>query len=114
MPFNKCRIIEKIDLLDGGDTHYKRRKQALTEKLTGDNIYKILIYFEKMYRAMNDVERRQLITALISEIQIYEEKQPNGQWLKSIAFKLPIIDEDLHIRLDNNNHVETVALLTKT
>ena len=54
---------------------------------------------------MNDVERRQLITALISEIQIYEEKQPNGQWLKSITFKLPIIDEDLNIGLDNDEQV---------
>ena len=40
---------------------------------------------------MNDVEHRQLIEALISEIQIYEEKQANGQWLKFITFKLPII-----------------------
>ena len=63
---------------------------------------------------MNDVERRQLITSLISEIQIYEEKQPNGQWLKSITFKLPIIDEDLNIGLDNNEHVEAVTLLTRT
>ena len=51
---------------------------------------------------MNDVERRQLIYALISEVQIYEEKQPNGQWLKSITFKLPIIDEDLNISLNND------------
>ena len=56
---------------------------------------------------MNDVERRQLIEALISEIQIYEEKQMNGQWLKSITFKLPIIDRDLNICLDNDEHVET-------
>lgn len=91
----------------------KAKKETIeTEKLTGDNIYKILIYFEKIYKAMNDVERRQLITALISEIQIYEEKQPNGQWLKSIAFKLPIIEEELNISLDNNNQVETVALLS--
>ncbi len=50
---------------------------------------------------------------MISEIQIYEEKQPNGQWLKSITFKLPIIDEDLNIGLDNDEQVETVALLSK-
>lgn len=62
---------------------------------------------------MNDVERRQLITALISEIQVYEEKQPNGQWLKSITFKLPIIDDDLIISLDNDEQVETVALIQK-
>ena len=62
---------------------------------------------------MNGVERRQLIEALISEIQIHEERQPSGQWLKSIAFKLPIIDEDLGIGLDNGEQVETVALLQR-
>ena len=91
----------------------QRNKLLKLKKLTGDNIYKILIYFDKLYKVMNDVERRQLITALISEIQIYEEKQPNGQWLKSITFKLPIIDEDLNISLDNDEQVETVALLSK-
>lgn len=137
----KFKLIEEIDNLDADDKHYKRRKQDLddrlyrmydkiedlesllidakakkqtieAEKLTGDNIYKILIYFDKLYKVMNDVERRQLITALISEIQIYEEKQPNGQWLKSITFKLPIIDEDLNISLDNDEQVEAVALLS--
>ncbi len=61
---------------------------------------------------MNDVERRQLIEALIAEIQIYEERKPNGQWLKSIRFKLPIIENDLSIGLDNGEHVETVCLLS--
>ena len=47
----------------------KEKKQTIgAEKLTGDNIYKVLIYFDKRYNVMNDVERRQLITALISEI----------------------------------------------
>ena len=50
---------------------------------------------------------------MIAEIQIYEEKQPNGQWLKSIPFKFPIIGEDLNIGLDNDEQVETVALLYK-
>ena len=51
--------------------------------------------------------------SLISEIQIYEERQPNGQWLKSIKFKLPIIEEDMELSLDNDSHVETVVLLSK-
>ena len=81
------------------------------EKITGDNIYKVLIYFDKLYFAMNDMERRQLIEALIAEIQIYEERKPNGQWLKSIRFKLPIIEKDFRIGLDNDTHVETCVLL---
>ena len=137
----KSKLIEEIDNLNPDDRHYIRRKADLddrlyrmydkieelesqlmdarakktsieAEKITGDNIYKVLIYFDKLYFAMNDVERRQLIEALIAEIQIYEERKPNGQWLKSIRFKLPIIENDLSIGLDNGEHVETVVMLS--
>ena len=138
----KSKLMEEIDNLDPDDRHYIRRKSDLddrlyrmydkieelesqlidarakktsieAEKITGDNIYKVLICFDKLYFAMNDVERRQLIEALIAEIQIYEERKPNGQWLKSIRFKLPIIENDLSIGLDNGEHVETVCLLSR-
>lgn len=138
----KAKLAEEIDSLDPDDRHYVRRKADLddrlykmydkiedteslliaarakkqaieAEKLTGDNIYKVLIYFEKLYGVMNEAERRQLIEALISEIQIYPERQANGQWLKSIKFKLPIIEEDMSISLDNEEQVETVVLLTE-
>ena len=137
----KSKLIEEIDNLNPDDRHYIRRKSDLddrlyrmydkieelesqlidarakktsieAEKITGDNIYKVLICFDKLYFAMNDVERRQLIEALIAEIQIYEERKPNGQWLKSIRFKLPIIENDLSIGLDNGEHVETVVMLS--
>ena len=62
---------------------------------------------------MDEQERRQLMESLISEIPIFEERKPNGQWLKSIKFKLPIIEEDMEISLDNDTHVETVCLLSK-
>lgn len=138
----KSKLMEEIDNLNPDDRHYIRRKADLddrlyrmydkieelesqlidarakktsieAEKITGDNIYKVLICFDKLYFAMNDVERRQLIEALIAEIQIYEERKPNGQWLKSIRFKLPIIENDLSIGLDNGEHVESVTLLVR-
>lgn len=138
----KSKLIEEIDNLNPDDRHYIRRKADLddrlyrmydkieelesqlmdarakktsieAEKITGDNIYKVLIYFDKLYFAMNDVERRQLIEALIAEIQIYEERKPNGQWLKSIRFKLPIIENDLSIGLEDDKHVEKILLLSK-
>ena len=138
----KSKLMEEIDSLDPDDRHYFKRKADLddrlyrmydkiedeesqmiearakrqaieAEKLTGDNIYKVLMYFDKLYSAMNDVERRRVMEALISEIQIHEDRQPNGQWLKSIRFRLPIIEEDMNLSLDNNEHVETVVLLSK-
>ena len=62
---------------------------------------------------MDDQEKRQLMESLLSEVQIYEERQPNGQWLKSIKFKLPIIAEDMSLSLDNDAHMETVVLMSR-
>ena len=136
----KSKIMEEIDSLDPDDRHYIRRKADLddrlyrmydkieetesrliearakktaieAEKITGDNIYKVLIYFDKLYKVMNDVEKRQLMESLISEIQIFEDRQPNGQWLKSMKFKLPIIEGDMELSLDNDKHVEVVGVL---
>ncbi len=138
----KLKLAEEIDSLDPDDRHYIKRKADLddrlyrmydkienvetqlietrakkqaveAEKLTGDNIYKVLIYFEKLYAMMNEVERRQLMEALIFEIQIYEDRQPNGQWLKSIKFRLPIIEEDMDLSLEDDKHVETVVLMSR-
>ena len=39
--------------------------------------------------------------------------QPNGQWLKSIKFKLLIIEEDMEMSLDDDKYVDTVVLLSK-
>jgi len=71
----------------------------------------VLIYFDKLYAVMEDADKRDLLTALIDEIQVYEEEQSNGQWLKSISFKLPIIENDMDLSLDKDSHVETVVLL---
>ena len=62
---------------------------------------------------MSEAERRKLVEILIDEVQIYPERQPNGQWLKSIRFKLPIIDHDLDLSLDNHNRVEVVCALSR-
>ena len=135
-------LIDEIDTLDPDDKHYIKRKADLddrlykmydkiedtenlliearakkmaieAEKLTADNIYKVLIYFEKLYAVMDEQEKRQIMESLISEIHIYEERQPNGQWLKSIKFKLPIIEEDMEMSLDSDTHVEAIVSLQR-
>ena len=138
----KSKIMEEIDTLDPDDRHYIIRKSDLDERLyrmydkieeaennlmdarakkqaieadkvTGDNIYKVLTCFEKLYNVMNPLERKKLMEHLISEIQIYPERQPNGQWLKSIKFRLPIVENDIDLCLDNESHTECVIALSK-
>jgi len=89
-----------------------KKRSIMADKVTGDNIYKALIYFDDFYDKMDESERREFMTVLLDNIQIYEERQANGQWLKSIEFKLLIIKEDMKLRLDNDLHVETVVVLS--
>lgn len=138
----KSKLMDEIDTLDPDDRHYIMRKSDLDErlykmydkieeaennlmdarakkqaieadKITGDNIYKVLLCFEKLYNVMNPLERKKLMEHLISEIQIYPERQPNGQWLKSIKFRLPIVEKDIDLCLDNESHTECVIALSK-
>ena len=139
---NKDTILTDIDSLDYEDKHYQRRKTdlenrlyktydkidkaeellisaktkkraLLADKITGDNIYKALIFFDKLYAQMNEAEKREFLSQLVDNVQIYEERKENGQWLKSIEFKLPIIEKEFTLGLDNDTQNETVVLLSK-
>ena len=112
------RMYDKIDDKEQSLIEARAKKQSIeSEKVTGDNIYKILIYFDKFYSLMNEEEQRKMMESLIEEIQICEERQPSGQWLKSITFRLPIIEKDMKISvgdsLDSKQHVETVVLMSR-
>lgn len=139
----KDRLAEDIDQLDPDDRHYQRRKSDLEERLykmydkieeteehliearakkqaidadriTRDNILSILMNFEKLYSVMSDIEKRDLMATMIADIQVYPQRQPNGQWLKSIHFKLPLIaEEELQFSLDKKDWLETVMCFSK-
>ena len=60
---------------------------------------------------MNKDEQRKFIELIIEEIQIYEKRQSNSQWIKSIVFKLPLIEESFNAGLDNNLQVDISLFL---
>ena len=99
---NKDAIMSDLDSLDYDDKHYKRRKAdlddrlyrtydkmdemenliaeakakrrtILADKMSGDNIYKALIFFDKLYEKMSETEKRAFYEKLIKEVQVYEE-----------------------------------------
>ena len=63
--------------------------------------------------SINRVEKREFLSQLVDNVQIYEERQENGQWLKSIEFKLPIIEKEFTLSLDNDSQNETVVLMSR-
>ena len=94
----------------------KLRKSSIEmEAITLDNIYKLMLNFGKLYDIISDEEKKNLITYLIKEIQIY----PNGESempLKSIEFNFPIYRDGQEVRRllwERGNTVETVVLLSR-
>ena len=68
----------------------------------------------KTYDKIDEAEKREFLSQLVDNVQIYEERKENGQWLKSIEFKLPIIEKEFTLSLDNDTQNETVVLMGKT
>ena len=107
-------VYDKIDDAEELLVSAKAKKRSLlADKITGDNIYKALVFFDKLYAQMNEAEKREFLSQLVDNVQIYEERKENGQWLKSIEFKLPIIEKEFTLSLDNDTQNETVVLLSK-
>ncbi len=108
------KIYDKIDDAEELLVSAKAKKRSLlADKITGDNIYKALVFFDKLYAQMNEAEKREFLSQLVDNVQIYEERKENGQWLESIEFKLPIIEKEFTLSLDNDTQNETVVLLSK-
>ena len=89
-----------------------RRSSIEMEAITLDNIYKLMLNFGKLYDIISDEEKKNLITYLIKEIQIY----PNGESempLKSIEFNFPIYRDGQEVRRllwEKGNTVETQSV----
>ena len=141
----KIRLERQLDTLDIGDPHYERKISDLQrrydeqyviaaeieeeingvekqircirqEKISGDNIYRLLLAFDEVYHSATEVEEKEFMKAFIERIDLYPEKRKDGCWIKNIVFNFPIpIDggEVKEFPLESESTVESVVLLTK-
>lgn len=141
----KKKLSDMLDRLDINDKHYDRKYQdmhdrmdilydrisdledavadidarisgAYGEKITTDQLYKILLSFDKMYYRMTDLEKKQFMRDFIDEIELYPEKQEDGRILKQLSLGFPVFYEGSEgdtIRLHKENTVECVVLMSK-
>ena len=92
-----------------------RKKSVEAETLTMENIYKILQRFGDLYDLITEEERKQLISHLIQEIQIYPEGESECP-LKSIKFNFPVYKDGKEVRevfLKSEHNVETLVCLER-
>lgn len=86
------------------------------EKISGDNIYRLLLAFDQVYAAASEVERKEFMRAFIERIELFPEKQPDGNWIRKIVFNFPVPVNGAEVKelpLENETMVETVVLMSK-
>ena len=93
-----------------------RRAAMEEEVLTLDNVYKLLLSFDKIYDIMTDKEKKDLISYLIKDIQIYSNEEQAEMPLKSITLNFPIYSDSGEVNKllwENQDGVETLVVLSK-
>lgn len=83
------------------------------DKITGDQIYQMLIAFNDLYPTFCEADQKQFIRAFVERIELYPEKPDHGIWIRSITFNFPIPMNGKDLRempLESKDIVETVVV----
>ena len=116
------KLYEEIGAIeDEIDTISMRIENINKKQLSKDSIYRILKSFDKIYSEFTDAEKKRFINSFVESVEIFEEDQEDGRFLKSIKFRFPVYyngDETQEVDLsdsgwDYQRSLETVVLLTR-
>ena len=76
--------------------------------------YNVSIALHKLYDKFTDAEKKEFLNSFIERVDIYEQEQPDGRFLKHIKFRFPVYFNGKEIEemsWDNETTVETVIAL---
>ena len=110
-------LYEKIDEVQSRlDEINKEISMAEKSSMTKQSIFEMLDGFSKYYDIMIPEDKKALLQAMISYIELYREKRADGHFVKSIHFTFPVTYDGesgaLFVRT-NEQQVETVVLMSK-
>lgn len=93
-----------------------RKESIEKERVTVENIYEMLKTFGAFYDIMTEEERRDLVSYLIKEVQIYPNDEEAKIPLKSIEFNFPVYvnnEEVNKVLWEKDSSFECVVLMSK-
>ena len=106
---------EITDIEDAMEEVETRVYNIRQDKISEDNVYQFLLFFDKLYDKFTDLEKKTFLKSFLSDVFIYEEEQKDGRILKGLRFKFPIYMNGrnvLGVEWDNESTDETVVKLS--
>ena len=106
--------IEEIEtFIEAVETRLYNIKQ---EKISGDNVYQFLLFFDNLYDRFTDMEKKIFMKSFLEEGNIYEAEQEDGRILRSLKFRFPVFfnEQELYeLDWDNESTIESVLLMRR-
>ena len=99
----KARLGQQMDNLDIMDKFYEKKYQDMETRLY------------RLYDEIEGVEKKEFLNSFVEQVDIYEQEQPDGRFLKHIKFRFPVYFGDRETQelcWDNESTVETVVKLS--
>ena len=93
----------------------KKKEAAKQDVLTKENVFKMLLVFDKIFDKMNDADKRKLLESMIAEVHLH----PKDTWqegknpIKEIKYAFPVSQEVMEALRENVASVETCVLLCR-
>ena len=141
----KDRLGQQMDSLDITDKHYDREYQDMEnrqyklydeidsveqqidevenrilnirqDRISENNIYQFLLYFDEFYDKFTDAEKKEFLNCFVESIDIFEQEQPDGRFLKHIKFRFPVFYDGKGIEelsWDEKTTVEAVVMMSR-
>lgn len=84
------------------------------QKISSDNVYQFLLYFDLLYDKFTDSEKKEFLQSFVERVDVFPVEQPGGRFLKRIKFRFPVYFEGAEVenmRWDNETTVESVVTL---
>ena len=114
------RYDEQYDTIEGIEVQIGELQSQIRsiqqEKISGDNIYRLLLAFDEVYHSATEAEQKEFMKAFIERIEMFPEKRKDGSWIKKIVFNFPVPvdgEEVKELPLETETTVETVVLLSR-
>ena len=115
----ETRLYRLYDEIEGVENSIEEVKNRLLnirqQKISEENVYQFLLYFDKLYDKFTDLEKKEFLNSFVEQVDIYEQEQPDGRFLKHIKFRFPVYFGDRKTQelcWDNESTVETVVKLS--
>ena len=112
----ETRLYRLYDEIEGVENSIEEVKNRLLniqqQKISEENVYQFLLYFDKLYDKFTDLEKKEFLNSFVEQVDIYEQEQPDGRFLKHIKFRFPVYFGDRETQelcWDNESTVEPIT-----